>query len=117
MLFPGDFHADPVIRGGGGLAPNRLGSVTERSPACGGVLAGTNLHQQGASAAVLEAMAHPFQKGGGFAHRSILVERLLEVRATNERPKDDMPGLIGPERFTCGTTFIWCSCVFLNGLG
>ena len=27
------------MEGGGGLAPRGLGSVTERSPACGGVLA------------------------------------------------------------------------------
>ena len=43
-------------------------------------------------------------KRGCFAHRSNLDVRGIVWRATNERPKDEMPGLNRPERFTCETS-------------
>ena len=106
MLFPGDFHADPVIRGGGGLAPKGLGSV-------GPVQTFTNEE----SAAVLEAMAHPFHKGGCVAHRSIVVERQVGFRCHKRVAGDEIPGFKEAGEDYMWDQVIWYSCVFLEGLG
>ena len=91
---------DPVIRGGGGLAPKEPGSITERSPLCG---VSARCKPSQARTWQLFCACHS-QKGRCFAHRSNLDVRGIVWRATNERPKDEMPGLNQPERFTCETS-------------
>ena len=67
---------NPVIRGGGGLAPKEPGSSTERSPLCENRQLFCACHSQ---------------KGGCFAPRSTLDVREIDWRATKERPTDRKP--------------------------